>query len=165
MKTDEFKKQIVGLEEHLKNYAYRLTMNKDDAHDLCQDTVLKGITYGAKFTHTNLKAWLFTIMKNLFINGYRRKVKQREWMSQVIKSNYGMLNVSYNNPLSAQNYKDINQELNKLDRSIGIPFKMFIQGFKYREIANEMDLPIGTIKSRIFHGRKILHGNLKEFVN
>jgi len=163
MKTIEFKRHIVSLDDHLKRYAYQLTTNQDDALDLCQDTVLKAITYSKKLTHNNIKAWMFTIMKNIFINGYRRKLKQREWMSHELTSNRGILNVSHNNPLSTQNYKDILQLLNRLDQPIGIPLKMFLDGFKYREIADEMNLPIGTIKSRIFLGRKILMDELGDF--
>ncbi|MFT5749690.1 MAG: RNA polymerase sigma factor (sigma-70 family) [Ancylomarina sp.] len=163
MKTIEIKNQIIILEKHLKNYAYQLTMNKDDAQDLYQDTVLKAITFGEKFTHNNLKAWALTIMKNIHINGYRRKLMQREWMSHELTSNRGILNVSHNNPLSTQNYKDILEQLNRLDLSIGVPLRMFLDGFKYREIADEMNLPIGTIKSRIFMGRKILMAKLGDF--
>lgn len=165
MKTFEFKKQIVCVEDHLKHYAFRLTMNQDDAHDLFQDTVLKAISYGANLTHANFKAWIFTIMKNLFINAYRRKIRQREWMSQAINNNGGVFNVSSITPQSVQNYKEILQELDKLDSSVGVPFKMFVEGYKYKEIADEMNLPIGTIKSRIFVGRRILMGHLKDFVN
>jgi len=153
------------LDDHLKRYAYQLTTNQDDALDLCQDTVLKAITYSTKLIHNNIKAWMFTIMKNIYINGYRRKLQQRAWMLQETKSNLRMLNVSHDNPLSTQNYNDIILALQKLDVTIGVPLKMFLEGFKYREIAEKMDLPIGTIKSRIFHGRKILMGNLKDFEN
>ncbi|PKQ60327.1 hypothetical protein BZG02_19640 [Labilibaculum filiforme] len=163
MTTIEFKSHIVSLDQQLKYYAYRLTSNPDDALDLCQDTVLKAITYRTKFTHSNLKAWVFTIMKNIFINTYRRKIKQREWMMHETKSHAGILNVSYDNPMSTQNYNDIVQEFNKLEQSVREPFRMFIEGYKYREIAEELDLPIGTIKSRIFQGRKILMQSLKDF--
>ena len=165
MKIIELKNQILILEKHLKNYAYQLTMNTDDAQDLYQDTILKAITFGDKFTHNNLKAWALTIMKNIHINRYRRKLMQREWMSHELAINRAVLNVSYNNPASTQNHKDILQQLNKLDISIGIPFKMYVDGFKYREIADEMDLPIGTIKSRIFLGRKILMERLGDYSN
>lgn len=165
MKIIELKNQILILEKHLKNYAYQLTMNTDDAQDLYQDTILKAITFGDKFTHNNLKAWALTIMKNIHINRYRRKLKQREWMSHELAINRSVLNVSYNNPVSTQNHKDILQQLNKLDISIGIPFKMYVDGFKYREIADEMDLPIGTIKSRIYLGRKILMERLGDYSN
>ncbi len=163
MKTIELKNQILNLEEHLKNYAYQLTKNKDDAHDLYQDTMLKAIMFKEKFTHNNLKAWSLTIMKNIFINGYRRKLMQREWMSHEITSNQNLSNVSQNTPLSIQNFKDILQQLNRLDLSIGVPLRMFLDGFKYKEIAAKMNLPIGTIKSRIFLGRKILMNKLGDF--
>jgi RNA polymerase sigma factor (sigma-70 family) len=165
MTTIEFKTHILSLDQQLKHYAFRLTSNQDDALDLCQDTVLKAITYRAKFTHSNLKAWIFTIMKNIFINAYRRKVKQREWMLNETNIHRGILNVSNDNPISTQNYNDIIQEFNKLEYSIREPFKMYLEGYKYREIADDLNLPIGTIKSRIFQGRRILMESLKEFVN
>ena len=163
MTTIEFQNRIVSLEDQLKMYASRLTNNQEDALDLCQDTVLKAITYRTKFTHNNLKAWMFTIMKNIFINGYRRKLKQRAWISHETSSNGGILNVSHDNPFSIQNYKDILQELNQLEEALKTPFNLFLQGFKYREIANELNLPIGTVKSRIFLGRKILMARLRDF--
>ena len=165
MKTIELNNQILNLEEHLKSYAYHLTKNKDDAHDLYQDTILKAIIFKDKFTHNNLKAWSLTIMKNIFINGYKRKLMQREWMSQEVTSKRGVLNVSHNNPMSTQNHKDILQQLHKLDQPIGVPLRMFLDGFKYKEIADNMDLPIGTIKSRIFQGRKILMDKLVDYAS
>ena len=164
MEEKELSQQITRVEIQLKHYAYSLTMNKEDAQDLCQDTVLKAITYAAHFTGANFKAWTFTIMRNLFINAYRRKVKEREWLLQSKASNGGIGNLSFDNPLSTQNYKDIIKELNQLNQSIGVPFKMFVDGYKYKEIAKVLNLPIGTIKSRIFMGRQILMGNLKDYL-
>lgn len=165
MKTTELKNQIVILEKDLKNYAYQLTMNKEDALDLYQDTVLKAITFEENLTHSNIKAWALTIMKNIHINGYRRKLKQREWMSHELTRNRNSMNVSHNNPLSTQNYKDILQQLHRLNVSVSMPLKMHFDGFKYKEIAEELNLPIGTIKSRIFLGRKILMEKLNDFSN
>ncbi|MPQ47058.1 sigma-70 family RNA polymerase sigma factor [Marinifilum sp. N1E240] len=165
MTTIEFKNHIVSLEDQLRIYAYRLTTNRDDALDLCQDTVLKAITYRSKFTHTNLKAWMFTIMKNLFINAYRKNKKQREWISHETNRNMGLMNVSHDNPHSTHNYNDILKELSKLDDQLKTPFKLFLSGFKYREIAEQTGLPIGTVKSRIFQGRKVLSERLKDFAH
>lgn len=165
MTTIEFNTHILSLDQQLKYYALRLTSNQDDALDLCQDTLLKAITYRTKFTHSNLKAWIFTIMKNIFINTYRRKVKQREWMLNETMNHSGILNLSNENPISTQNYNDIIQEFNKLEDFIREPFKMYLDGYKYREIADDLNLPIGTIKSRIFQGRQILMESLKEFTN
>lgn len=163
MTVIEFKTHIVTLDPQLKRYALRLTSNQEDALDLCQDTLVKAITYRAKFTHTNLKAWTFTIMKNIFINGYRRKLKQREWMLHETKNRTAFLNISYDNPASVQNYNEIVHELNNLENSLKEPFSMYLDGFKYKEIADHLNLPIGTIKSRIFQARKFLMGSLKEF--
>ena len=102
-------------------------------------------------------------MKNLFINAYRKRLKQREWVTHETNQNFGMMNVSFDNPHSTQNYKDILIQLNKLDESLRSPFTMYLEGFKYREIADHYNLPIGTIKSRIFQSRKILTKQLSDY--
>ena len=163
MTTIEFNNTIVNLEEQLKVYAYKLTSNREDALDLFQETVLKAFVNKTKLNHNNLKAWLYTIMKNLFINAYRKKIKQREWLARETNSNLGRVNVSVETPHSQQNYKDILKELDRLDDYLKTPFKMFLEGFKYKEIAEQSNLPIGTIKSRIFQGRKILAQQLVDY--
>ncbi|WP_372751051.1 RNA polymerase sigma factor [Labilibaculum sp.] len=163
MTAIEFKTNIVSLNPQLKLYALRLTANQEDAMDLCQDTLLKAITYSANFTHSNLKAWTFTIMKNIFINAYRRKLKQREWILHETKNQNAIANSRGDNPISLHTYNEIVEEFNKLHTSMREPFKMYLDGFKYREIAEHLDLPIGTIKSRIFQARKFLMSNLREF--
>lgn len=146
MTTIEFNNTIVNLEEQLRVYAYRLTNNREDALDLCQETVLKAFIYKTKFSHNNLKAWLYTIMKNLFINAYRKKLKQREWMAHETNNNLGKINVSFDNPYSTQNYKDIMKELDKLEEYLRTPFKMFLEGFKYREMLNMRTYQLEPLK-------------------
>lgn len=159
MTAIEFNTKILGERQSLKSFALSLTRNSDDAKDLVQDTYLKAITYRDKFEDsTNLKAWLFTIMKNTFINTYRRAVKT----NQIIQANadLAMARAFKNNHLditeSRMVSKDIVSRIDQLDDQYKIPFTRYYNGYKYEEIAREMQLPLGTVKSRIFLARKIL---------
>lgn len=159
MTAIEFNTKILSERQSLKNFALSLTHNTDDALDLVQDTFVKAITYRDKFEEsTNLKAWLFTIMKNTFINSYRRAVKTNQIMqsnadlamARAFKDNY------YDMTESRISAKEILKKIENLDDQYKIPFTKHYNGYKYEEIANEMQLPLGTIKSRIFLARKIL---------
>lgn len=159
MTAIEFNIRILSEKQALKNFALSLTHNTDDALDLMQDTYVKAITYREKFEDsTNLKAWLFTIMKNTFINSYRRAVKTRQIlqsnadqaMARAFKNNHQDITESR---LAA---KDILNKIEKLDDDYKIPFTRYYTGYRYEEIAKEMQLPLGTIKSRIFLARKQL---------
>ncbi len=166
MSTLEFNQKVMGFRSALKYFAISLTQDRDDAQDLLQDTLYKAILYKERFTEsTNLKAWLYTIMKNTFINNYRRSVKTRQIVDQT-KDLY-FLNIPQQNseisPLSQIAHKDIKKALESLDESIRIPFLMYFEGYKYKEIADRFGLPIGTVKSRIFLARKRLMVSLKDF--
>ena len=168
MTAIEFNHSLLGLKESLEYFAYSLTMNREDAKDLVQDTYVKAITYKDKFeTNTNLKAWTYTIMKNTFINSYRRNIKANTiidntddlyYMNIPRKSNMG-------SPESEIFTKEIQQSINSLEEDHRVPFEMHNAGYKYKEIAENLDLSIGTVKSRIFFTRKKLMDNLKEFKN
>ena len=133
-------------------FAYNLTKNVEDAKDLFQETAFRAITNAEKFRPgTNFKAWLFTIMKNIFINNYRKKMKANTIMDStdnMFYINSGATVIS-NGAESAIMMKELGGMVDELDDSIKIPFMMHYQGFKYQEIADELDLPLGTIKSRI----------------
>lgn len=168
MTTMEFNTRILNEKQSLKNFALSLTHNLDDALDLLQDTYVKALTYREKFEDsTNLKAWLFTIMKNTFINSYRRTVKTKQIiqtnadvaMERAFKNNYCDITESR---LAA---KFIIQKIATLEDQYKIPFTRYYNGFRYEEIAREMSLPLGTIKSRIFIARKILMDKLDKSVN
>ncbi|HRX27889.1 MAG TPA: RNA polymerase sigma factor [Saprospiraceae bacterium] len=159
MSTIEFKNQFDELTGSLNAFAYNLTKNQEDARDLYQETAYRAITNRDKFRPgTNFKAWLFTIMKNIFINNYRKKVKRNTIIDST--DNLFFINSGSN---SIENDGDRNmfmEELHKmideLDDSIREPFMMHYSGFKYQEIADELNLPLGTVKSRIFFARKAL---------
>lgn len=168
MTAIEFNTRILSERVSLKNFALSLTHNSDDASDLLQDTYVKAITYREKFEEsTNLKAWLFTIMKNTFINNYRRSVKTKELMSKgdEIALNRAFKQNSYDHSESRIAAKEIIRSIEQLEDQYKVPFTRYYNGYKYEEIAHEMKLPLGTVKSRIFIARKQLMETLKAFKN
>ena len=166
MTAIEFNQQLINQRTPLKNFAYSLTLNSEEAQDLVQETYLKALKYRDKFADaSNLKAWLYTIMKNTFINTYRRSVKTRQIITQTDDlSMVKPLNGSNSPSAESQiNLKHIQNAVDSLEDDYKIPFTRYHDGFKYKEIADELDLPIGTVKSRIFLARKRLMEELKEF--
>ena len=166
MTAIEFNQQLINQRAPLKNFAYSLTLNSEEAQDLVQETYLKALKYRDKFADaSNLKAWLYTIMKNTFINTYRRSVKTRQIITQTDDlSMVKPLNGSNSPSAESQiNLKHINKAVDSLEEEYKIPFMRYFDGYKYKEIADELDLPIGTVKSRIFLARKKLMSDLKEF--
>lgn len=163
-----FTHEVLSLREGLRYFALSLTRNEEESDDLLQETMLKAFTYKDKFrADTNLKAWLYTIMKNIFINNYRKNVKKRHIIDNSRDSYY------INIPQSAGAVEperllfraEIARRVDALDASYQVPFRMYFEGFKYKEIAGELGLPIGTVKSRIFLARKMLMAELQEFVH
>ncbi len=166
MTAIEFNTRIIRERSSLKSYALSLTHNLEDAQDLLQDTYLKAIKYRSKFEDsTNLRAWLFTIMKNTFINAYRRNTKIKKLVStgDEIALNRAFKQNSYEQSESRINAKAIIKEINGLNDEYKVPFTRYYNGYKYEEIASEMNLPLGTVKSRIFLARKILMKSLEQF--
>ncbi|GAB4137699.1 MAG: RNA polymerase sigma factor [Bacteroidia bacterium] len=168
MTTIEFNEQLIKQRPALKNFALSLTADPDDAQDLLQDTFLKAITYRDKFADaTNLKAWLYMIMKNTFINSYRRAVKTREIMQNSKDAAMASFtgSIRKNASESRINEKETLRHIELLEDEYRIPFTRFYAGYKYKDIADEMNLPIGTVKSRIFLARKKLMEQLRDFRN
>jgi len=166
MATNDFNKELIGLSNSLEFFALSLTRNDEDAKDLLQDTMVKAITYKDKFVEkTNLKAWCYTIMKNTFINNYRRAIKANTIIDQT--EDLYFLNSKRTEdgtvPDSALAYKEIRKKVDALEDDYRIPFEMHNKGYKYKEIADYLDLPIGTVKSRIFLARRRLMDQLKEY--
>ena len=149
--------------ESLKGRALHFTKNHEDANDLIQDTLEKAITNYNKFKEgTNLKGWLYTIMKNTFINSYRVASKKSTYVIQ--SEHISCENLVYSSHKNAGERKfileDIQKALSTLSDDYYIPFKMYFEGYKYREIAVHLDLPIGTVKTRIHIARKSLQDEL-----
>ncbi len=166
MTAIEFNYRLTNLSENLERFALSLTTNKEDAKDLLQETFAKAISYRDKFTdNTNLKAWTFTIMKNTFINNYRRASKANTTFDNTEDLYYLNLNKEnrQNSPESEISTKEIIKAIQELEDEFRIPFIMHTQGYKYKEISEELDLKIGTVKSRIFFTRKKLMERLKDY--
>jgi RNA polymerase sigma-70 factor (ECF subfamily) len=166
MNKNRFGDEIIAMENSLRNFAYSLTSNPEDANDLLQDTFLKALLYKDKFEDdTNLKAWLYTIMRNTFINNYRRKVKSNTFIYQS-DDIYYLHNIVSNHSDNADmkiSVKEITQTIGNIEENQRLPFEMFIDGYKYKEISDHMDISIGTVKSRIFFTRKKLMSSLKDY--
>jgi RNA polymerase sigma-70 factor (ECF subfamily) len=163
MSEIEFCNQLLSFERSLKKFAYSLTQKKEDANDLVQETLLKGLMNRGKFVPDgSLQAWTFTIMKNTFINEYRRSSRQRSYHDQTKDLSFvQQAEYSYSDyPDSAYSVKEITRIIEQLEEKFRIPFKMYVQGFRYKEIAEELNLNIGTVKSRIFLSRKQLKSEL-----
>lgn len=164
MEAKEFEESLIALEDSLVRFAHSLTLDSSDAKDLVQDTFLKALMYKDQFEdNTNLRAWAFTIMRNTFINNYRRNVKHATTFDKsdnqfLINSRPDMLT-----PESAFSHSEIGNKINQLDPEFRIPFQMHTAGFKYKEIAESLNLKIGTVKSRIFFSRQKLMDELREY--
>ena len=176
--TDQQKNEIFGTEFHphirsMYNFAYRLTLDQDDAKDLVQDTYLKAYRFIESFQKgTNAKAWLFRILKNSFINDYRKKSKEPSKVDyQEVESYYNSEDVDRQitpdlrvESLSNMIGDEISNALNSLD----VDFKTVIilcdlEGFKYEEMAKILDIPIGTVRSRLHRARGLLKIKLNEY--
>lgn len=161
----EFSQRIDQLSAPLQTFAYTLTKNSEDAKDLFQETAFRAIKNKDKFrAGTNLKAWLFTIMKNTFINNYRKKSRANTILDSTDNLHYinsGSASIS-NQGESNIMMSELTKMVESLNDNIKIPFLMHYQGFKYNEIADSLELPLGTVKSRIFFARKELKELVKE---
>ena len=165
MTAIQFNQRLLGMQDKLLYFALSLTADNDNARDLLQETILKALTYRTQFVNnTNFKAWVFTIMKNTFINNYRKNKKMRN----AFETDENNISLSHKKryasetPESVYSEKEMNTAVNRLNDEFRIPFKMHTQGYKYKEIAEHLDLPIGTVKSRIFFTRKKLQEMLRD---
>jgi RNA polymerase sigma factor (sigma-70 family) len=159
MSTAEFNHLVLESSEALKPFAVSLTRDNELAKDLYQETLYKAFANKDKYSiGTNIKAWLYTIMRNIFINDYRRKAK-RNTVSQDPTADYQAFNITgltFNNTESNILLKDIQKKINSLPEIFKRPFRLYFEGYKYHEIAYAMNEPLGTIKSRIHFARKLL---------
>ena len=166
MNSNDFQSRLLSIQSNLLNFAYMLTSNRDDAYDLLQDTTLKVLDSEEKFVeNTNFKGWVFTIMRNLFINNYRKVARSATVIDQT--EDLYHLNLpqesGFETPEGSFAAKEITEAINSFSDDYRIPFNMHVQGYKYTEIAEKMNLPLGTIKSRIFFARQRLQEMLKDY--
>ncbi len=161
-----FQDNLMGIQANLLNFAYMLTSNRDDAYDLLQDTTLKALDNSEKYAdNTNFKAWVFTIMRNIFINNYRRSSRAATIVDTT--DNLYHLNLSqdsrFESPEESYGAAEITAAINEFPEEYRVPFSMHVAGYKYNEIAEHMNLPLGTVKSRIFFARKKLQERFVDY--
>ncbi len=159
----EFNTALQFNTKSLKPFAMRLTKNYEDANDLIQDTLIKAFVNKDKFMEgTNLKAWLFTIMKNTFITNYQKMMRKATFIDTT--DNLHFINsadsIVPNDAFSNFANEDITHALSKVEEEYKEPFMMYFNGFKYHEIADKLQIPIGTVKNRIHLARKVLKDKL-----
>ena len=166
MSVLEFDKVIISNAEYLKPFAITLTKDNETAKDLLQETMFRALANREKYNAgTNIKAWLYTIMRNIFINDYRRRVKQNTILDNSI--NEFLLN---SNQLTVVNTAESNLQMKEIQQAVYLlpdifknPFMLYFDGYKYNEIAVLLKEPLGTIKSRIHFARKLLKEQLTRF--
>ena len=161
-----FTQNLLSMQSELHRFAMKLTADQEEANDLLQETSLKALDNEEKYTpDTNFKGWMYTIMRNIFINNYRKTVRDQTFVDQT--DNLFHLNLPQDSGFESTegNYdlKEIRKIVNSLPKEYRVPFSMYVSGFKYREIAEKLGLPIGTVKSRICFTRQRLQKELKDF--
>lgn len=166
MGTSKFQSNLMNLQSNMLNFAYMLTSNRDDAYDLLQDTTLKVLDNESKYAeNTNFKGWVFTIMRNIFINNYRRTARAATMIDTT--DNLYHLNLSQDSglesPEDSYGASEIGAAIESFSDEYRIPFSMHVAGYKYNEIAEKMNLPLGTVKSRIFFARKKLQERFADY--
>ncbi len=165
MSTQEFNTRLLDTEKSLQYFALSLTRDPESAKDLVQDTFVKAIHYKDKYTSdNNMKAWLFTILRNTYLNQVT-KLSSKNTVNDESEESYLIKNTlnDNQNTESILNKAEMELAISALSDEYRIPFTRFVEGYKYKEIADELNLPIGTVKSRIFFARKILMENLQDF--
>lgn len=166
MASLEFNNLLVDNADFLKPFAINLTKDTESAKDLFQETLYKALANQEKYNvGTNIKAWLFTIMRNIFINDYRRKIKQLT----IFDSTPNDYLLNYKQPSIANaaetdlGIKEIYQAIYQLPEIFKTPFLLYFEGYKYHEIAEALHEPLGTIKSRIHFARKLLKEQISRY--
>ena len=166
MTTAAFTTRLMSLQSNMLKFAYTLTSNRDDAYDLLQDTTLKVLDNREKYVeNTNFKGWVFTIMRNIFINNYRRVVRSATVVDRT--EDLYHLNLppdsGFETPEGSFGVNAIASAIEDFPEKYRVPFSMHVAGYKYNEIAEHMQLPLGTVKSRIFFARQALQQRFADY--
>lgn len=161
-----FESKLIDLQNNMMNFALTLTSNREEAKDLLQETTLRALDNKEKYyENVNFKGWVFTIMHNIFVNNYRRVVRSQTMIDQT--ENLYHLNMpqdsGFDTPEGAYTVAEIEKVIYSFSDEYKVPFSMHVSGFKYEEIAQQLGLPIGTVKSRIFFARKRLQEMLSDY--
>ena len=166
MSTIEFNQSLISNTEYLKPFAMTLTRDMEAAKDLIQETLYRALANREKYNAgTNIKAWMYTIMRNIFINNYRRSAKQ----NTIFDNTPNDFLLDYNQFTTANaaetnlNLKEIKEAVHQLPEIFKNPFELYFEGYKYHEIAEVLAEPLGTIKSRIHFARKLLKQQLTRY--
>ena len=166
MRTANFAQDLLSVQTELLNFAYKLTADREEANDLLQETSLKALDNEEKYTaETNFKGWVYTIMRNIFINNYRKALRDQTYVDQTDNQYYLNQNFDIEGDSTEGSYdlKEMRRIVNALPKEYRIPFSMYVSGFKFREIADKLGLALGTVKSRIYFTRQKLQEELKDF--
>lgn len=159
MSALEFDDMLVSHSDFLKPFAFTLTRDNDAARDLMQETLFKALSNREKYhTGTNVKAWMYTIMRNIFINNYRRRSRQQTIFDNT-PNDFLLDHAQTAVPNMAEvnlRLKEVQAAVYKLPELFRYPFQLYFEGYKYNEIAETLREPLGTIKSRIHFARKLL---------
>ena len=163
MTSSEFDYILSNSTEFLKPFAITLTRDNEQAKDLFQETMFRALANKDKYNAgTNIKAWLYTIMRNIFINNYRRRAKQNTIFDS--SSNDFLINLNQgavsNDAIAVLNIKEVKEAIYGLPEIFKNPFLLYFDGYKYHEIADMLGEPLGTIKSRIHFARKLLKAQI-----
>lgn len=161
-----FANNLLSIQSELFNFAYKLTSDREAANDLLQETSLKALVNKEKYMdETNFRGWVYTIMRNIFINKYRKTLRNQTYVDQTDNMFYLNQGLEPEGDSIEKRYdlKEMHHIVNSLPKEYRTIFSMFVSGFKYREIAEKMNLPLGTVKSRIFFTRQRLQEQLKDF--
>lgn len=164
MTTTEFQEKYFKVYQPLYGFAMRLTRNTDDARDLMQATALRAFDNIQRFRQgTNFKAWISTILRNQFINTYRKKRTRNKVEAPVEDFMYAVKNeTTHNKAHSNIMMGELMTMIDELSDTYSVPFMMFVHGYHYNEIADKLDVPIGTVKSRLFFARKQLKREIRD---
>ena len=159
----EFNERIAALKETLKIVARKFTKEPEEIQDLVQDTILKALTYRRHYKqNTNFVGWLYTVMRSTYVDKYRKDQRMKTSIDKTEELYH--LNVedthTFNRPDRNLEYNFVMECIDKIDPILGIPFKMYMEGFKYHEIVEKLNAPMGTIKNRIFNARKEIQKQL-----
>lgn len=166
MSTFEFNMLLMNNSGFLRPYSVHFTHDKEAAKDLFQETMYLALSNQERFNEgTNIKAWLSTIMRNIFINNYRVKVKHNtvfDYTTEDYLLDYHQSGVA-NGAEANLGVKEIQRSIQRLPEIFKRPFMMYFEGYKYYEIADQLHAPVGTIKSRIHFARKMLKTQIFRF--
>ena len=164
MTTTDFNNAIANQSDFLKPYAHSLTQDMEDAKDLFQETMVRALLNRDKYrVGTNLKAWLYTIMRNIFINNYRKN-KRFTKVNSDVSEDIMMFHVNRsaaNDGVSNMKMQEIKTQVDQLPEAYRQSFELHYMGYKYQDIAEVLNEPLGTVKSRIHFARKILTSKLE----